>query len=213
MKDTLTENKEPAGQSEDSLEAAEKWWEKNVLYPYGYSLNYTTFSFNASGIYTDADCKTALASEGLAELFSSSVGNEAKVEKIYVPVTVKNTGDVAGKKTVQAYVSAPYTKGEVEKAAVSLVGFAKTDILEPGEEQTVVVEINVQDMASWDYNDANDNKTQGCYELDEGEYIIRLMEDSHYDYKTDPDNTNDACKVYTQCGCCNEARRLFGQRA
>lgn len=190
--DTLTENKEPAGQSEDSLEAAEKWWEKNVLYPYGYSLNYTTFSFNASGIYTDADCKTALASEGLAELFSSSVGSEAKVEKIYVPVTVKNTGDVAGKKTVQAYVSAPYTKGEVEKAAVSLVGFAKTDILEPGEEQTVVVEINVQDMASWDYNDANDNKTQGCYELDEGEYIIRLMEDSHYDYKTDPDNTNDA---------------------
>ena len=190
--DTLTENETSAGQSEASLDAAEKWWEKNVLYPYGYSLNYTTFSFNASGIYTDADCKTALASEGLAELFSSSVGNEAKVEKIYVPVTVKNTGDVAGKKTVQAYVSAPYTEGEVEKAAVSLVGFAKTDILEPGEEQTVVVEINVQDMASWDYNEANDNKTQGCYELDEGEYIIRLMENSHYDYKTDPDNTNDA---------------------
>ena len=190
--DTLTENTVSAGQSDASLDAAEKWWEKNVLYPYGYSLNYTTFSFNAGGIYTDASCKTALASSGLAELFSSSVGKEATIDTIYVPVTVKNTGSVAGKKTVQAYVSAPYEKGEVEKAAVSLVGFAKTDTLQPGEEQTVVIKINVQDMASWDYDDANHNDNQGCYELDEGDYTIRLMEDSHFDYKTDKDNKDDA---------------------
>ena len=189
--DTLTENATSAGQSQASLDAAEAWWEKNVLYPYGYSLNYTTFSFNAGGIYTDESCKTALASTGLADLFSSSVGKEAQVDKVYVPVTVKNTGNVAGKKTVQAYVSAPYYKGEVEKAAVTLCGFGKTDILQPGEEQTIVIAINVQDMASWDYNDANKNDNKGCYEMDAGEYTIRLMEDSHYDYKTNVADTTD----------------------
>lgn len=190
--DELTENATSAGVSSESLDAAEAWWEEYVLYPYGYSLNYTSFSFNAGGIFTDEDCKNALATENLASLFSSAVGSEAEVETIYVPVTVKNTGSVAGKKTVQAYISAPYTKGEVEKAAVALVGFAKTDILQPGESQTIVVSINVQDMASWDYSDANKNGSQGCYELDAGDYTIRLMEDSHFDYKTDVENTTDA---------------------
>ena len=137
--DTLTENATSKGQTDESLNAAEAWWEKYVLYPFGYGLNYTTFSFNAGGIYTDEGCNTALASENLAQLFSSSYNSEtgdktpAEIEKIYVPVTVTNTGDVAGKKTVQAYVSAPYTKGGIEKAAVSLVGFAKTDVLQPGQ--------------------------------------------------------------------------------
>ena len=189
----LTENTygEPK-QTEATLNAAEAWWEDNVLYPYGYSLNYTTFSFNAGGIYTDEACSKALGATGLADMFASSVGKEAEVDKIYVPVTVKNTGSVAGKKTVQAYVSAPYYKGGVEKAAVTLCGFAKTDMLEPGEEQTIVIEINVQDMASWDYNDANTNQNQGCYEMDEGKYTIRLMEDSHYDFKTDVSDNTDA---------------------
>ncbi len=196
--DTLTENATSKGQTDESLNAAEAWWEKYVLYPFGYGLNYTTFSFNAGGIYTDEGCNTALASENLAQLFSSSYNSEtgdktpAEIEKIYVPVTVTNTGDVAGKKTVQAYVSAPYTKGGIEKAAVSLVGFAKTDVLQPGQSQTVVVSINVQDMASWDYDDANGNDVQGCYEMDAGDYTIRLMEDSHYDYKTDVASETDA---------------------
>lgn len=189
--DTLTENETSAGQTADSLADAQAWWEKYVLYPFGYSLNYTTFSFNAGGIYTDEGCKNALQGD-LAALFASEAGSEADVETLYIPVTVKNTGSVAGKKTVQAYVSAPYYAGGVEKAAVALVGFAKTDILQPGEAQTIVVSINVQDMASWDYNDANENNSRGCYELDAGDYTIRLMEDSHFDYATDVDNTTDA---------------------
>ena len=188
----LTENAQSAGQSETTLDAAEAWWEDNVLYPYGYSLNYTTFSFNAGGIFTDEACKEALASTGLSALFASSVGKEAAVKKVYVPVTVTNTGDVAGKKTVQAYVTAPYYTGEVEKAAVTLCGFGKTDVLQPGESQTIVIAINVQDMASWDYNDANENGSKGSYEMDAGEYTIRLMEDSHFDYKTDVADENDA---------------------
>ena len=188
----LTENAQSAGQSETTLDAAEAWWEDNVLYPYGYSLNYTTFSFNAGGIFTDEACKEALASTGLSALFASSVGKEAAVKKVYVPVTVTNTGDVAGKKTVQAYVTAPYYAGEVEKAAVTLCGFGKTDVLQPGESQTIVIAINVQDMASWDYNDANKNDSKGSYEMDAGEYTIRFMEDSHFDYKTDVADEKDA---------------------
>ena len=115
----LTENSVSEGKSDESVEAAEKWWEENVLYPYGYSLNYTTFAFNAGGIYTDEGCKSALASTGLADLFSSSEGNEAEVKTVYVPVTVTNTGDVAGKKTVQAYVSAPYYSGFFRKCVVA----------------------------------------------------------------------------------------------
>lgn len=189
--DTLTENEVSARKTDDSMNDAQVWWDKYVLYPYGYSLNYTTFSFNAGGIFTDEACKKALDGDISAQ-FGSSKGNEADVTTLYVPVTVKNTGSVAGKKTVQAYVSAPYTEGEVEKAAVSLVGFAKTDIIQPGEEQTVVVSINVQDMASWDYDDANKNDSKGSYEMDAGDYTIRLMEDSHFDYKTDIENEQDA---------------------
>ncbi len=47
-------------------------------------------------------------------------------------VKVTNTGDVAGKEVVQVYANPPYTKGGIEKASANLVGFAKTDLLQPG---------------------------------------------------------------------------------
>ena len=179
-------------ENDETHAEAQKWWEENVTYPFGYGLSYTTFSFNAGGIYTDAACTNALGSSVDASIFSSSAGNIAQVEKLYVPVRVTNTGSTAGKKTVQAYVSAPYTKGGIEKSAVSLVGFAKTDMLEPGESQTVIVEFNVQDMASWDYADANNDGNKGDYELDAGTYVVRVMEDSHFDCATDISSTTDA---------------------
>ena len=172
--------------------AAQKWWKENVTYPFGYGLSYTTFSFKAEGIFTDAACKKSLGSSVAASTFNSAVGKTAKVEKLYVPVTVTNTGDVEGKKIVQLYVTAPYTKGGIEKSAVTLVGFNKTDILQPGESQTIVVEFNVQDMASWDYSDANKDGNKGDYELDAGEYIIRVMENSHFDCATNVKDKTDA---------------------
>ena len=171
---------------------AQEWWAQNVTYPFGYGLSYTTFSFKAGGLFTDEACKNALGASVSADKFNSSLDNPAEIEKLYVPVTVKNTGDVAGKKIVQVYVTAPYTKGGIEKAAVSLVGYAKTDILAPGASQTVVVSFNVQDMASWDYNDANKDGSQGDYEMDPGKYVIRVMENSHFDRNTNVADANDA---------------------
>lgn len=193
-KDTkaLTENAECAGKTEASIAAAAAWWEANVTYQYGYGLSYTTFSFNVDKIYTNKLLTSALDETVDAAKFNSSKGDRADVEKLYIPVTVTNTGDVAGKKTVQVYVTAPYTKGGVEKSAVTLVGFAKTDVLKPGKSQKVVVEVNVQDMASWDSTAANGNGTNGHYILDAGEYTVRVMENSHFDYATDLDNKKDA---------------------
>lgn len=176
----------------DKADRANAWWNDNVTYPYGYGLSYTTFSFNAGGIYTDKELTKALGATVDASKFNSEKNKRAEIEKIYVPVTVKNTGSVAGKKTVQVYVTAPWKEGDVEKAAVSLAGFAKTDTLQPGEEQTVTVEINVQDLASWDSSAANGDGTNGHYILDAGKYTLRVMENSHYDYKTDNGNRADA---------------------
>ena len=166
-------------------DAAQEWWEDNVTYPFGYGLSYTTFSFESDGIYSDEALTDKLTGD-LSEAFASTVSEAAEVETVYIPVTVTNTGDVAGKKTVQVYVSAPYYDSSVvEKASVSLVGFAKTDLLKPGQSQTVTVAVNVQDMASWySYYDQSDSTTSGAYILEAGEYTLRIMEDSHYDCST-----------------------------
>ncbi len=177
---------------DDKVTQATAWWNDNVTYQYGYGLSYTKFSFNAKGLYTDKNCKNALGESVEAAKFNSAKGSQTQVDKLYVPVEVKNTGAVAGKKTVQVYVTAPYTDGGLEKSAVALVGFAKSDILTPGETQTVTVEFNVQDMASWDATADNGNGTKGHYVLESGDYTVRVMENSHYDYTTDVDKTDDA---------------------
>ena len=126
-------------------EAADAWYNANVVYAFGYGLSYTNFDMEMGAIYTDAKLANKLSAEVAPETFASSVGNPAEVDKLYVPVTVTNTGKVAGKQVAQVYVTAPYTAGEVEKSYVKLVGYAKTDMLAPGESQTVVVSFNVQD--------------------------------------------------------------------
>lgn len=166
-------------------EAADAWYNANVVYSFGYGLSYTSFDMEMGAIYTDAKLANKLGAEVAPEKFASSVGNPAEVDKLYVPVTVTNTGKVAGKQVAQVYVTAPYTAGEVEKSYVKLVGYAKTETLAPGESQTVVVSFNVQDFASFDYNDANKNDAY-TYELDEGNYEVKLMSDAHtlVDYET-----------------------------
>lgn len=159
-------------------EAADAWWNANVVYAFGYGLSYTNFDMKMGAIYTDAKLANKLGAEVAPKKFASSVGNPAEVDKLYVPVTVTNTGKVAGKQVAQVYVTAPYTAGEVEKSYVKLVGYAKTDMLAPGESQTVVVSFNVQDFASFDYTDANGNDAY-TYELDEGNYEVKLMSDAH----------------------------------
>lgn len=164
--------------------AAKAWWEKHVTYPFGYGLSYTSFSFKSKGMFRDASLTNALPTTGLADLFKSTKAKAADIKKIYVPVEVTNTGSAAGKKTVQIYVEAPFT-GKVERSSVALVGYAKTDILKPGQKQTVTVEVNVQDMAAWYSQAAHEGSdVKGAYIMEAGKYTLRIMENSHYDYAT-----------------------------
>ncbi|NMM95030.1 glycoside hydrolase family 3 protein [Bifidobacterium oedipodis] len=119
-----------------------------VAFPFGYGLSYTTFS-QEMGDVTYADGKVSF------------------------DVTVTNTGEKAGKDIVEVYYNPPYTNGGVEKSSVNLVDFAKTDLLEPGESQTVSIEFEDDDMASYDYEDAK------AYVLEAGDYVVSINSDSH----------------------------------
>ncbi len=137
----------------------EEWYQENVLYPFGYGLSYTTFDWEWDGV-------------------EDNLVIDKANQTVTVKVKVTNTGDVAGKDVVQVYFSAPYTSGEIEKASTNLVNFAKTNILEPGESETVTVQFVAQDMASFDWDDSNNNGFKG-YELEAGNYTISANRDSH----------------------------------
>ena len=139
--------------------SGEAWYQDNVVYPFGYGLSYTTFDWELDGV----------ADTGVID---------APNRTVTMRVKVTNTGDVAGKDVVQIYASQPYTDGGIEKAARVLMGFAKTDLLQPGESQTVEVQFAAQDMASYDYNDKNGNGFMG-YELEAGDYIISANRNAH----------------------------------
>ena len=135
------------------------WYNNNVTYTFGTGLSYTTFDWEIQNSSTPAGAITA-----------------DKTIKFDVKVT--NTGDVAGKDVVELFYTAPYIEGEIEKSYVELGGFAKTKLLEPNESQVVTIELKVEDMASYDYNDANTNDNCG-YELDKGTYSVKLMRNAH----------------------------------
>ncbi|MBR1812607.1 MAG: glycoside hydrolase family 3 C-terminal domain-containing protein [Lachnospiraceae bacterium] len=92
---------------------------------------------------------------------------------IILQVKVENTGSVPGKDVVQVYYTAPYTKGGIEKAHVVLAGFGKTKLLNPGESEILTISFREEDMASFD------SKGAGCYVLEAGDYVIKLMSNSH----------------------------------
>lgn len=126
----------------------------DVAYPFGYGLSYTSFEFGNMTMTYDKATTTYT-----------------------IQVTVTNTGNVAGKKTVQIYVSSPYTQYDiengVEKASVSLVGFEKTGILQPGASETLTILVDGDDVASYDAYGAK------TYILDAGDYYFTAATDSH----------------------------------
>ena len=144
---------ETRGYDEDVNYGASEWYDENVVYPFGYGLSYTDFEW---------EIISSVPQDG-AEL--------TKDGKISVTVRVHNSGEVSGKDVVQLYYNAPYRSGEIEKPIVALCAFAKTGEILPGDHEDVVLEFNVEDMASYDYNDANKNDFKG-YELDFGRYNI-----------------------------------------
>lgn len=187
-----------------AAQAADEWWKKNVTFAFGYGLSYTTFSYNINAADITATGGALKASdEKVVKNFDittdmtkanleSSNGAPAKVKTLFIPVTVTNTGSVAGKEAVQIYVTAPYnaTSAKLQKSFVTLVGFGKTDIIKPGKSQTILVKVNVQDIASFDYANVYGDGTG--YTLEEGEYKIRAMSSSHYDFATELSNDVDA---------------------
>ncbi len=126
----------------------------DVAFPFGYGLSYSAFEYSNMSYTFDKEASTYT-----------------------IKVTVTNTGSVAGKETVQIYVSSPYTQyditNKVEKAAVSLVGFGKTKTLEPGKSEELTIVVDGDNVASYDAYGA------GTYIMDEGDYYFTAATDAH----------------------------------
>ena len=150
-------------------------YDQVVQYPFGYGLSYTTFEHKVAS--SDVDLKAH--------------GTNT------ISVTVTNTGDTAGKQVVQLYMEAPYDTDDscgiqgtgLQKAAKVLIGYQKTDLLQPGESQTVTIQFATDDLASFD------TYGNGCYVLEQGEYIFHIGLDAHND-ACDPVTKNLASSYY-----------------
>jgi beta-glucosidase len=134
--------------------AGEYAYGDEVAFPFGYGKSYTQFDYSDMYVVYNQD-----------------------TDRFEVTVTVTNSGNMAGKETVQVYFQAPYTQYDkdngVEKASVNLVGFKKTAILEVGESVELTIEVDKRDIASYDAYG------YGTYILDEGTYYLTAATDSH----------------------------------
>lgn len=126
-----------------------------VSYPFGYGLSYTTFQQKLLSV----------------DVTVGGTGT-AKVE-------VTNTGRTAGKSVVQLYVQTPYTAGGLEKAAIQLVDFAKTEELQPGASATVTIEFDPAYIASYDEDAVKADGTAGAWVLDQGDYYFAIGNGAH----------------------------------
>jgi beta-glucosidase len=125
-------------------------YDQAVVYPFGYGLSFTDFTW-------------AVSDTQLGEVDGT----------VAVTVDVTNTGATAGRDVVELYYTAPYTEGGIEKSEVVLGGFAKTGLIEPGASESVTIELDVEEMASYDHLDAK------SYVLEAGDYVLSLRTDSH----------------------------------
>ncbi len=123
-------------------------YDEVVQYPFGYGLSYTTFEQKMSDITDNGDT-------------------------ISFTVDITNTGSVAGKDVVEVYSNPPYTNGGIEKSSANLVQFEKTTMLEPGASTTLQININKEELMSYD-----DKNAKG-YVLEAGDYVISINSDSH----------------------------------
>ena len=124
----------------------------DVKYPFGYGLSYTTFEYSDYTVVENAD-------------------------SFDITVTVTNTGAVAGKEVVEIYFQSPYTEYDkttgIEKAAIELCGFEKTDVLEPGATETVTINVPKKELRTYD---AYGYQT---YILEAGDYYFTVGRDAH----------------------------------
>lgn len=142
--------------SEAGATAGGSWdYTQEVSYPFGYGMSYTTFSRKLDSV------EVSIGGEGTAL------------------ITVTNTGDTAGKAIAQLYVQTPYEEGGLEKSAIQLIGFGKTDVLQPKESQTVTVTFDPKFMASYDETYTKENGTDGAWVLSAGDYYFATGNGAH----------------------------------
>lgn len=147
-----------------------EWYDENVIFPFGYGLSYTNFEQTIKSV-------------------TGSLDNKGTVT---ITVESKNVGNVAGRDTIELYVSKPYIDGQIEKSHVELIDFAKTEVLEPGAtSKTYTFTVNAYDLASYDSYDLNDNGFKG-YETEKGAYTFYLSKNSHVE---GVDNVYDSREV------------------
>ena len=127
-------------------------YSKTIYRPFGYGESYTSFEY-------------------------SSFSYEEKEKTFEFTVDVKNTGKVAGKDAIQIYVQKPYTEQDkangVEKSAVELVGFEKSPLIKPNESATVKVEVDKEDLVTYDH------MNEKTFVMDGGDYCFTVGQDSH----------------------------------
>ncbi len=145
-------NRFSAKSNAGSIDFIEWNYAKEISYPFGHGLSYTTFE---------------------QEIIDYSISKE----EIILKVRVRNTGTVSGKDVVQVYASTPYgeyeRENDVEKSAIVLVGFSKTKELQPNEEEILTLSINPYFLASYDAHNAK------TYILSEGDYFLSIGKDCH----------------------------------
>ena len=129
-------------------------YEDVVAYPFSHGLSYTTFSYEMSDVHHNTE----------TDIFT-------------VDVKVTNTGDVAGKEAVHLFLQKPYTQydidNRVEKASVELVKYGKTQLLQPGQSETVTLTVEGRELASYDAYNAK------TYVFEQGDYYFSVGRDAH----------------------------------
>lgn len=142
---------------------------KQVSYPFGYGLSYTTFEYANPSI-------------------------EAGNGTYTVAVDVKNTGKMAGKEVVQLYVAAP-NSAQMDKPEKELKAFAKTKTLEPGETATVTLTVNAADLASYDEASSSWVVDAGTYKFLVGASSRDIKATLDADVAASAKKTNDILKL------------------
>ncbi len=170
--------------------SGETWYNQQVLFPFGYGLSYTTFKWEME--------------KDIAAKANITAANQTVTLKI----KVTNTGKVAGKDVVQIYYNPPYSKGGIEKASANLVEFGKTQMLRPGESEVLTISFVAQDMASFDWDDKNNNGFKG-YELEKGDYNISVRRNSHDSVLSVTRKIKDTIKCETDYYSGNKIEPLF----
>ena len=139
----------------------EEWYSNNVVYPFGYGLSYTEFSWEI------------VNADDLKDITLTEANKNSDIE---IQVRVKNIKDYPGRDVIELYCDAP--ESMIEKSSTVLCGFAKTGLLQPGDEEVVTIRFNPYYIASYDYSDANGNGIVG-YDLEKGGYALKLKTDAH----------------------------------